>query len=146
MASSLRKRRKGGAGVRCSLWQHRNAAKRVERGRTSIVAGVRADVVLERKRQGCGSTVGGDGSLRRPTEQRTRVKRATTGRRVVDGGRAHRDPGQLPLVACGQVMANLVRTWPTAVLFWNVIATVFELNVLLVTLIVSGVGVSVGVA
>ena len=43
-------------------------------------------------------------------------------------------------------MANLVRTWPTAVLFWNVIATVFELNVLLVTLIVSGVGVSVGVA
>ena len=79
MASPLRKRRGGGrgVGVRCSLWQHRNAAKRVERGRTSIVAGVRADVVLERNRQGCGSTVGGDRPLRRRTEQRTGGKRAT---------------------------------------------------------------------
>ena len=84
-------------GVRCSLWQHRNAAKRVERGRTSIVAGVRADVVLERKRQGCGSTVGGDRPLRRRTEQRARVKRATTGRRVIDGDRAHRDLGQVAI-------------------------------------------------
>ena len=38
--------------VRCSLWQHRNGTKRVERGRTSVVAGGRVDVVLERKRQG----------------------------------------------------------------------------------------------
>ena len=53
--------------------------------------------MLERKRQGCGSTVGGDRPLRRRTEQRTRVKCATTSRRVIDSGRAHRDPGQVPI-------------------------------------------------
>src|ERR1700741_109804 len=52
---------------------------------------------------------------------------------------------RLPLVVCGQVMANPVRTWPTAALFWKVIVTVFELNVLVVTPIVSGVGLGVGV-
>src|SRR5438094_7596091 len=52
---------------------------------------------------------------------------------------------RLPLVACGQVMANPVRTWSTAPLFWKVIVTLFELNVLAVTPIVSGVGVGVGV-
>src|SRR5213080_169940 len=114
MASLLRKKRGGerGVGVRCSLWQHRNAAKWVERGRTRIVAGVRADVVVERKRQGCGSTVGGDRPLRRRTEQRTRVKRATTGRRVIDGDRAHRDLGQVAISSLrpghGQSRKNLV--------------------------------------
>ena len=38
--------------MRCSLWQHRNRPERVERCRTSVVGGVRADVVLEAKRQG----------------------------------------------------------------------------------------------
>src|SRR6184192_1397908 len=52
---------------------------------------------------------------------------------------------RLPLVACGQVMANSVRTWSTAALFWKVIVTLFELNVLVVTPIISGVGVGVGV-
>src|ERR1041385_9318666 len=52
---------------------------------------------------------------------------------------------RLPVVACGQVMANPVRTWPTVVLFWKVIVTLVELNVLFVTLIVKGVGVGVGV-
>src|SRR6266496_3260691 len=52
---------------------------------------------------------------------------------------------RLPLVACGQVMANPVRTWSTAALFWKVIVTLFELNVLVVTPIISGVGVGVGV-
>jgi len=98
--------------VRRSLWQHRNAAKRVERGRTGIVAGVRADVVLEHKRHRCGSTVGGDRPLRRRTEQRTRVKRATTGRRVINGGRAHRDLGQVAISSLrpghGQSRKNLV--------------------------------------
>src|ERR1041385_1885179 len=52
---------------------------------------------------------------------------------------------RLPLVACGQVMANPVRTWSTAALFWKVIVALFELNVLVVTPIISGVGVGVGV-
>src|SRR5438093_4115596 len=52
---------------------------------------------------------------------------------------------RLPLVACGQVMANSVRTWSTAALFWKVIVTLVELNVLVVTPIISGVGVGVGV-
>jgi len=52
---------------------------------------------------------------------------------------------RLPLVACGHVMANPVRTWSTASLFWKVIVTLLELNVLVVTTIVSGVGVGVGV-
>src|SRR6266404_2347227 len=52
---------------------------------------------------------------------------------------------RLPLVACGQVMANPVRTWSTAASFWKVIVTLFELNVLVVTPIISGVGVGVGV-
>jgi hypothetical protein len=43
-------------------------------------------------------------------------------------------------------MANPVRTWSTAALFWKVIVTLFELNVLVVTPIVSGVGVGVNVA
>src|SRR6058998_2976193 len=52
---------------------------------------------------------------------------------------------RLPLVACGQVMANPVRTWSTVALFWKVIVTLFELNVLVVRPIISGVGVGVGV-
>src|SRR5258707_12132889 len=52
---------------------------------------------------------------------------------------------RLPLVACGQVMANPVRTWSTAASFSKVIVTLFELNVLVVTPIISGVGVGVGV-
>src|SRR5437773_11293149 len=52
---------------------------------------------------------------------------------------------RLPLIACGQVMANPVRTWSTAALFWKVIVTLVELNVLVVTPIISGVGVGVGV-
>src|SRR5438552_1849912 len=52
---------------------------------------------------------------------------------------------RLPLVACGQVMDNPVRTWSTAALFWKVIVTLFELNVSAVTPIISGVGVGVGV-
>src|ERR1700747_2711503 len=52
---------------------------------------------------------------------------------------------RLPLVACGQVMANPVRTWPPTSLFWKVIVTLVELNVLVVTPIISGVGVGVGV-
>src|SRR5213078_2985150 len=42
-------------------------------------------------------------------------------------------------------MANPVRTWPTDALFWKVIVTLVELNVLVVTPIVTGVGVGVGV-
>ena len=68
--------------------------------------------MLERKRQGCGSTVGGDRPLRCRTEQRTRVKRATTRRRVIDGGRAHRDLGQIAISSLrpghGQSRKNLV--------------------------------------
>ena len=116
MASPLRKRKRGKVGVRRSLWQHRNAAKGAERGSTSVVAGARVDVVLEPKRQRCGSTVGGHRPLRRRTEQRTRVKCAITGRRVMVV-----EPivilVRLPLVACGQVMASPVRTWPTAASF-----------------------------
>src|SRR6266567_1437469 len=52
---------------------------------------------------------------------------------------------RLPLVACGQVMDNPVRTWSTAASFWKVIVTLFELNVSAVTTIISGVGVGVGV-
>src|SRR6266852_3225230 len=53
---------------------------------------------------------------------------------------------RLPLIACGQVMDSPVSTWATAVLFWNVIVIVFPANVLLVTMIVAGVAVGVGVA
>ena len=35
-----------------------NGTERVERGRTSVVGGVRADVVREGKRQGCACTRG----------------------------------------------------------------------------------------
>src|SRR6266700_3807514 len=52
---------------------------------------------------------------------------------------------RLPLVACGQVMDNPVRTWSTAASFWKVIVTLFELNVSAVTTIISGGGVGVGV-
>ena len=43
-------------------------------------------------------------------------------------------------------MASPVSSWPIVVLFWNVIMTVFPLNVLLVTITVVGVAVGVAVA
>ena len=65
--------------MRCSLWQHRNTPKRVERRRTSVVGVGRVDVVLEGKRDGCDSPTRGDRPLSIRTQQRSGVKRATAG-------------------------------------------------------------------
>jgi hypothetical protein len=54
---------------------------------------------------------------------------------------------RLPLVICGQLICSAVSTWATAVLFWNVITTVWPEKVLPVTTIPGvGVGDAVGVA
>lgn len=58
------------------LWQVVNGAKRVERGRTSVVAGGRVDVVLEGKRQGL-ACARGDRSLGGRARERKADKVAT---------------------------------------------------------------------
>ena len=78
-----------------SLWEERNGTKRVERGRTSVVGGVRVDVVHEAKRQGCACTRG-DRPLGIRAQQGTGAKRAG-GWCVVDRGTAHRDLGQVAI-------------------------------------------------
>jgi len=83
--------------VRFSLRaKYRYGTERVERERTSVVGGVSADVVREAKYHGSACTRG-DRPLGICAQQRTRGKRATAGRRVIDRCPVKRDLGQVSI-------------------------------------------------
>ena len=65
--------------MRCSLWQDRKGTERIERQRTSVVAGVLVDVVLEGKLHGVGFARDDRSLGRRVPSSELGGKRATAG-------------------------------------------------------------------